>query len=162
MKKDWDKELISYERFGSLCNNLAQSLEDWDFDFMCAPKRGGWMVGVHLSHYLNRPLYDVSELTKELCDSNMILVVDDIVDTGKTFIEINNTLTKFDIPSDNISYATLFQKPRAQFQSDYFIVSTSSWIVFPWEQEDEEPNRDYYDGDFDSYQKIRSKTKEWV
>lgn len=59
-----------------------------------------------------------------------VLIVDDLVDSGKTFKELaeNFTLCKF-------KTATLYVKPKTAYYPDYYVseVSNDDWIVFPWE-----------------------------
>jgi len=65
-------------------------------------------------------------------DTNDILVVDDLVDTGKT---IKGLLQ---------DTAVIFYKPRSIVKPTFYVteVPNDEWIVFPWEHLDEMPNRD--------------------
>lgn len=63
-----------------------------------------------------------------------VLVVDEIVDSGKSLKKILEILTSQN-PQIKFSTATLFQKPAANFQADFFIQEPSSWIDFFWEKD---------------------------
>lgn len=59
---------------------------------------------------------------------NKILVVDDLVDTGKTA-----QLVRMKLP--NAHFATVYAKPKGRPLVDTFIteVSQDTWIYFPWD-----------------------------
>ncbi|MGH1330592.1 MAG: xanthine phosphoribosyltransferase [Paracoccaceae bacterium] len=61
-------------------------------------------------------------------DGTGILVVDDLVDTGKT-LELVRALYP------NAHFATVYAKPKGNAQVDTFIteVSQDTWIFFPWD-----------------------------
>lgn len=61
-------------------------------------------------------------------DGTGILVVDDLVDTGKT-LELVRSLYP------NAHFATVYAKPKGNAQVDTFIteVSQDTWIFFPWD-----------------------------
>lgn len=63
-------------------------------------------------------------------DARQILVIDDLVDTGKTFEILKSSLP-------NATYATVYFKPQGKQQVDYTIkrIPQDVWIVFPWEEE---------------------------
>ena len=57
-----------------------------------------------------------------------VLVVDDLVDTGKTALVVRNMLP-------NAHFATVYAKPLGRPMVDTFIteVSQDTWIYFPWD-----------------------------
>ncbi|WP_298674861.1 xanthine phosphoribosyltransferase [uncultured Lentibacter sp.] len=61
-------------------------------------------------------------------DGTGILVVDDLVDSGKT-LELVRTLYP------NAHFACVYAKPEGEKQADTFItgVSQDTWIFFPWD-----------------------------
>lgn len=61
-------------------------------------------------------------------DGTGILVVDDLVDSGKT-LELVRSLYP------NAHFATVYAKPKGRAQVDTFIteVSQDTWIFFPWD-----------------------------
>ena len=58
------------------------------------------------------------------------LVIDDLVDTGKTALKIRELLP-------NAHYATVYAKPEGRPQVDTFVteVSQDTWIYLPWDME---------------------------
>lgn len=63
-----------------------------------------------------------------------ILLVDDLVDSGKT-VEFVLELLKKELPKDVVfKVATLFYKPQSTVIPDYYVAETEDWIVFPWEK----------------------------
>ncbi|KPP84759.1 MAG: xanthine phosphoribosyltransferase Gpt [Rhodobacteraceae bacterium HLUCCA08] len=61
-------------------------------------------------------------------DGTGILVVDDLVDTGKTLELVRSLYPK-------AHFATVYAKPKGEVQVDTFItgVSQDTWIFFPWD-----------------------------
>ena len=93
--------------------------------------RGGLIPAVMLSHLLNIPFtYEISKNT---------LIVDDICDSGETFIKL------YEKHPDAI-YSCLHFKPHT---SRFFPklkameLNSDDWIVYPWERDDSETIQDY-------------------
>lgn len=63
-----------------------------------------------------------------LGDGEGVLVIDDLVDSGKTLELVRTLLPK-------AHYATVYAKPKGRPQVDSFIteVSQDTWIFFPWD-----------------------------
>jgi len=61
-------------------------------------------------------------------DGKGVLIVDDLVDTGKTAKLVRDMLPK-------AHFATVYAKPQGRPQVDTFIteVSQDTWIFFPWD-----------------------------
>ena len=61
-------------------------------------------------------------------DGTGILVIDDLVDTGKTMEVVRKSMPKAHV-------ATIYAKPMGRQQVDSFIteVSQDTWIFFPWD-----------------------------
>ena len=85
--------------------------------------RGGLIPAVMLSHLLDIPLI----LNKEEIDGETV-IIDDIVDTGKTISKLpqNGLLT------------SLFYKPHSKVIPDFYArkARNDEWIVFPFETEE--------------------------
>jgi len=65
----------------------------------------------------------------DLCgDGTGILVIDDLVDSGKTLEVVRDLLP-------NAHFATVYAKPKGRPMVDTFIteVSQDTWIFFPWD-----------------------------
>ena len=61
-------------------------------------------------------------------DGTGILIIDDLVDSGKTIEVVRNKMPK-------AHYATIYSKPMGRPQVDTYIteVSQDTWIFFPWD-----------------------------
>ena len=61
-------------------------------------------------------------------DGTGVLIIDDLVDTGKTLEVVRKTMPKAHV-------ATIYAKPMGRAQVDTFIteVSQDTWIFFPWD-----------------------------
>lgn len=65
----------------------------------------------------------------EVCgDGTGVLVVDDLVDTGKTLEVVRDLMP-------NAHFATVYAKPKGKPMVDSYIteVSQDTWIFFPWD-----------------------------
>lgn len=85
--------------------------------------RGGIIVGVRLSHLLDKPL-----ITNWEDHNDNTLIVDDCVDSGQTLAG------KACACIWNI--AVLVYSPKASFEPSFWVKKKTSneWIVFPWEK----------------------------
>ncbi|KKS79921.1 MAG: Phosphoribosyltransferase [Candidatus Beckwithbacteria bacterium GW2011_GWA2_43_10] len=63
--------------------------------------------------------------------NEIVLLFDDVADTGQSFQFTKNHLQKNNVKS--ITTASLFYKPHSLFQPDYYGFKTSAWIIFPYE-----------------------------
>jgi xanthine phosphoribosyltransferase len=84
----------------------------------------------HVSQGELRLLKGVAESVKALGggDGERVLIVDDLVDTGKTARMVREMLPK-------AHFATVYAKPMGRPLVDTFIteVSQDTWIFFPWD-----------------------------
>jgi len=60
-----------------------------------------------------------------------VLVVDDVVDTGKTLQLVIEELIRYD--AEKIVSLAIYVKPWAMMFPDLYYGVTDKWIVFPWE-----------------------------
>ena len=67
----------------------------------------------------------IAELTG---DGSGVLIIDDLVDTGKTLEAVRSMMPKAHV-------ATIYAKPLGRNQVDTFVteVSQDTWIFFPWD-----------------------------
>ncbi|MCS7141929.1 MAG: phosphoribosyltransferase family protein [Candidatus Nitrosocaldus sp.] len=105
---------IHYDRL----SRDAHSTYDYEYD------------GVGIAYIT--PIEKIRERVEEFGDEEgrIMLVVDDIADTGLTLKAISQLLTK------SIRMATLYMKHRSLLRPDYYAdtCSDDEWIVFPWER----------------------------
>ena len=105
--------------------------------------RGGCIPGVYLSHFLDKPhrmidikLVDSSEKKFSFLKKNkLILIIDDINDTGRTFDFVKKTFNNSDC---EIRFAALINNVTSKTKIDYHgqLIDKSEnpvWYVFPWE-----------------------------
>ena len=126
------KEILSYYQYSVYVKELVYMIQESNIfkniKTIYAIPRGGYPIGVHLSHHLNIPLVSNIEGIKR----EELLIVDDIADTGVTLEKLTGMC---------IATATLFYKKRSTVKPTFYVVNTDKWIVFPWERVDEIPNR---------------------
>ena len=104
--------------------------------------RGGLIPAVMLSHRLNLPLIvDENQINKNT------LIVDDICDSGKTFLSMYDKYIEGYEPEDVPEFACLHYKfDTSDFTPDFFgaeIRGFNGWFVYPWETKNSEAIQDY-------------------
>jgi xanthine phosphoribosyltransferase len=70
----------------------------------------------------------------DLSQSKQVLVVDDIVDSGQTLAVLMPLLYSTN-PHCKFKILTLFSKPTAIIQPDFFLHEAHDWIDFFWERD---------------------------
>lgn len=124
-----NKLKISYETFVRDTESLAELVKEGykhgaSYGSIYGIPRGGVPVAVILSSKLGLPLVDEVQP-----DS---LVVDDLVDSGKT-------LEKY---PDNDT-AVLYAKPHSRDKANYQVAVLEGWIEFPYEQTNEDVEENF-------------------
>lgn len=95
-------------------------------DYVYGVPRGGLIPAVVLSHSLHIPI-----LSNFMDGQNgTVLIVDDLVDTGKTVIDLI-ALRK----NMNVIVATLFKHKKCKVFPDIYVKENTGWIKFPYEKE---------------------------
>jgi len=127
------KRVVSYHEYGVLIEALTKKLKDVNIDYICGIPRGGLPIAVHISHYLEKPMVSLDFLKNNWLAYNNVLLVDDIIDTGKTINDITNYC-------DDTTFvkASLFKRPGISI--DFYVCETPNWIVFPYEKYEEKPS----------------------
>ena len=130
-----DKEFIDYSMFdvymGQLVELIGRSDVVKDLKYIVGIPRGGLPIAVHLSHYLKIDLENPNFLSRD--EYEHTLIVDDIAHTGDTLQHYKSL--------GFIYSATLFYKESSLIEPTFYVKEATKWIVFPWEKEDEVPNR---------------------
>ncbi|GAA2099863.1 MULTISPECIES: phosphoribosyltransferase [Brevibacterium] len=150
-----NKEILTWERFGSASRELAQVIADSDFEpeIVIAIARGGllpagslaYALGLKLSDAINVEFYtDVHETlpdpvllapmldTESLRDKNL-LVVDDVADSGRTLALVLDLLKGHGAHARS---AVIYAKSASVVEPDFVWRHTDEWIVFPWSAEE--------------------------
>ncbi|GBC72820.1 Xanthine phosphoribosyltransferase [archaeon HR04] len=118
---------------------IAEMLSVDDIDLIRARHYQGMMMDEDVSIEFITPLQDMQKkIDRCRREGRIMLVVDDIADTGLTIKAVVDALGKGGKSNDTIiAVTTLYMKPRSIFKPDYYaeICRDDEWIVFPWEQD---------------------------
>lgn len=139
-----------YKRFSGDVQILSEQCRSFQADTIIAIARGGMTLAHALAMALDvRNLQSIrvesydGEYQRENvtilgeCDfsaSKHILIVDDIVDSGKTLFSLMPLLREQN-PLSTFKAATLFTKSSALLQPDFFLHEATDWIDFFWERD---------------------------
>ena len=139
----------SYEEFvGDAKNMAAQIKSEFSPDVILAVARGGLTLGHALAVALdNRNLFTLNSIhyddtmkldtievfnIPDLCKFKKILLVDDMVDSGESMIEVRRRLLEI-YPELQIKLATVFDKQKALILPDYKVKEAREWVEFFWD-----------------------------
>ena len=141
-----EKRYYPYEDFLADTYILTQKI-DWEFDTIIPIARGGLSLGHLLGEYYNiREVYSINTIgyedtlkldnvkvfnIPELSEAKNVLIVDDIVDSGDTLLEVLNILCQA-YPSVTFKVASLFYKKSAKIAPDWYVQEADRWIEFFW------------------------------
>jgi hypoxanthine phosphoribosyltransferase len=148
------KDYFTWKRFVKACYDLVKKI-DYKPDVIVAITTGGLTVAGVLSRLLNVTYIETIGVTHYKGDqkrdelikisgttfdkdrqTNNILVVDDVCDTGVTLEYVLNYF-KEQYGYLKVKSATIHYKPKkAKIKPDYYLLETDKWIVYPWEVED--------------------------
>jgi xanthine phosphoribosyltransferase len=140
------KLYYSYTQFRDDLKILIQKI-DKEFDTIVPIARGGLNVAHLLSEYYNiRDVYAINTIgyndtqkldtttvlnIPNLNKSRVVLIVDDIVDSGDTLIAVLRELKK-EYPNVIFYTASVFYKKTAKIAPTWYAQETSDWIDFFW------------------------------
>lgn len=146
-------ELVSWARVVRLARNLALSIRAAGFqpDLIVAIARGGYVparliadcLGVmevasfRIEHYApgahRKPVARVKHRLSVPVSGRRVLIVDDVGDTGDTFVAAMRHLRRIGQPAE-VRTAVLHYKAGCRFMPDFSarIVKEWRWITYPW------------------------------
>ncbi|TRO53499.1 phosphoribosyltransferase [Candidatus Bathyarchaeota archaeon] len=144
-------EVPTWNDIYNMLIDLADKVRVKNFkpDILVGISRGGWLPTRVLSDLLENPsitsvgaafyvgIYETENepvLTQPLSISafdKKILLVDDVVDTGKSAMLIRSLIDREG--AKEIKLLTIYYKPWSIVRPDFYSKETSDWIVFPWE-----------------------------
>ncbi len=152
------KFVVTWDQYHRDARELAWKLRDLRiaWDAIVAVTRGGMIPAAIVARELNIRVIETFcvssynhqeqgsklDLLKGLSDqfvngilnsiSYKVLVIDDLVDTGKTF-----ELLRTKLPISRAHFATVYAKPGGRGMVDTFVteVSQDTWIYQPWDTE---------------------------
>ena len=139
----------SYDEFAVDAKKMAKDIKDeFDPEVILAVARGGLTLGHSLAVALNnRNLFTLNSIhyedTNKLDTINIfnvpdlskytkILLVDDIIDSGESMVEIKRELLKR-YPNLDIKIATVFYKEKALLLPEFKVKEAHDWIEFFWD-----------------------------
>lgn len=145
-----EKFYYGYDLFREDTKKLLEQLRGEEFDTIIGVARGGLTLAHMLSEALgirnvqsvSTQLYDDTKRrerititdTCSLEGSRLVLVVDDIADSGETLKALYEHLYR-KYPHIRFKTATLFYKRSSVFQPDYRVREAVGWIDFFWERD---------------------------
>jgi len=140
----------AYEEFVQDTKKLVELSDGFQADTLLAIARGGLTLGHFFAHAVdNRQLFAINSILyekekkgssceifniPELHDASKVLILDDIVDSGQTIKEVLDLLKKC-FPHVEFKIASLFYKPSAVIQPDFYVHEAKEWIEFFWEKD---------------------------
>ncbi|MGH1600591.1 phosphoribosyltransferase [Campylobacter majalis] len=139
----------SYDEFAIDVKNMAKQIKDeFNPEVIVAIARGGMTLGHSLAvalqnrnlfalnsiHYDNTNKLDTIDVFNipDLSNFRKILLVDDIVDSGESMVEIKRRLLGL-YPHLQIKIATVFYKRTALLLPEYKVKEASEWVEFFWD-----------------------------
>ncbi len=143
-------EVLSWEQCQDYCFSIYQKVIESGYkpDVIIGLARGGWIPARILSDFFSKDLStlrvefyrgieereDAPRLTQSLSGYKgwrHPLVVDDIVDTGKSLSLALEHLRSFGFEESRS--ACLHVKPQTETVPDFYMKETAAWVVYPWE-----------------------------
>ena len=139
----------SYDEFAIDAKKMAKQIKDeFDPEVILAVVRGGLTLGHSLAVALeNRNLFTLNSIHYEdtnkldtiqifnvpdLSKYTKILLVDDIIDSGESMVEIKRELLKR-YPNLDIKIATVFYKEKALLLPEFKVKEAHDWVEFFWD-----------------------------
>jgi len=144
-----EKLYYPYEDFLVDTKVLTQKIE-WEFDAIIAIARGGLSLSQLLGEYYDlRAVYSINTIgyddtqkldtvkvfnLPQLQDARSVLIVDDIVDSGDTLVEVLRILDE-KYPHIIFKTASLFYKKSAKISPNWYVKEAEAWIDFFWTED---------------------------
>ena len=139
----------SYDEFARDVKDMARKVRDeFNPEAILAVARGGLTLGHSLATALeNRNLFTLNSIYYEeskkldtietfnipdMSKFSKILLVDDIIDSGESMVEIKRALFKI-YPNLDVKIATIFYKPKALLLPEFKVKEADDWVEFFWD-----------------------------
>jgi len=144
-----NKTYYPYQEFKQDLKTLTQKI-DQSFDTLIPISRGGLSMGQMLGEFYDiREVYAINTIGYEdtqkldevrvfhvpdLLKAQKVLIVDDIVDSGETLVEVLKVL-KEAYPKVEFLTASIFYKPTAIIEPTWWVKEPQGWIEFFWSED---------------------------
>lgn len=141
------KVYYGYDELRSDLKVLLKDIKKENFDGILAIARGGLTISHMLGEGLdlracfsiNSIHYDDTEKLStikifnipDLSKTSKVLIVDDIVDSGDTMIEVLRVLRE-KYPNIEFKIGSIFYKTTALIKPDFYVKESNDWIDFFW------------------------------
>lgn len=140
---------VSWKRLHSLTHSLTEKIAEKhsDLDLIVGIARGGLTIAHISSDFLKLPVAsftissykdlkqdELSEISHHIgsdLKNKKVLLIDDVSDTGKTFIRGVEYLTS--LGASQVVTASPFIKSWTKYIPDFYVKEVSEWIVFPYD-----------------------------
>lgn len=148
-----EKINVSYKQVENGCRKiyLQAKKQNYTPDVLLGISVGGLFPTVHLARLFNtknivsiavksydknkRGKIEIINLpSKQLLKNKNILIVDEILDSGKTLDFISSLLLKkYQVKS--VKTATIYvNKKNCAFYPDFYVKTNTKWLIFPWDR----------------------------
>lgn len=143
---------VSWKQLHDLTHSLSEKISESkkNIDLIVGVARGGLTISHIVSDFLQLPvasftissykdlqqqeLSDISYQVGGSLKNKNILLIDDVSDTGKTFVRGIEHLKE--MGAESILTGSVFIKPWTEFMPDYHAKCVNDWIVFPFDMRD--------------------------
>ena len=121
-----DKIYLSWDEYVEKVNAICLWAKDKNFSGVYGVPRGGLIPSVMISHCLSISYIDDSYA--HIWPKKNILVVEDAIDTGSSVKDFKDDYRVSSI-------ATISKHVDCSFEPDFYAMTHSKWLVFPYEKE---------------------------
>jgi len=156
-----EREILTWELFGSASRELAQMVaDDYEPDMILSIARGGLLIGGALGYALSvKNVYTMNVEFYTGVDERLevprilppapdfvdvshakILIADDVADTGHTLRSVQQFCEG---KVAEVRTAVLYEKSHSVVKCEYVWKRTDQWINFPWSDKDPVAMRDW-------------------
>jgi len=151
-------DIIEWKEFDNIINEFVKLKKEERYNAILSISKGGLIPGVALAHKLGIKEFYVIDIRRNSSEEpysgkippvfqdfdygqlkgKKVLVVDDIVGTGKTLLELKGKLSAANITNYGIFVLVKFDgdySPDKSLKLDFFGKICRNWVIFPWENQ---------------------------
>ncbi len=144
-----NKIYYPYQEYREDLKTLTQKI-DQPFDTILGIARGGLSMAQMLGEYYDlREVYAINTIgyddtekkdslevfnIPDLKSAKQVLIVDDIVDSGDTLVEVLKVLNQ-KYPKVTFFTATIFYKQTACMKPTWYVKEPQGWVAFFWSED---------------------------